>query len=69
MLRSIAGEYLNGPIITFDWDCDLVDLGRVFEPFDDVRIDVQLLGCMRELSAGSFESGFEYSRVGALLRL
>jgi hypothetical protein len=61
VLCSVACEYLYRPIITFDGDRDLVDLFRVFEALDDVRIDVEVTRSMLELTAGCFESGCNFS--------
>jgi len=41
MLGSITREHLDCSIITFDGDGDFVDLLGMFQPFDDILVDIE----------------------------
>jgi len=55
MLGSITREHLDCSIITFDGDGDFVDLLGMFQPFDDILVDIEMASSLVKLSARRFE--------------
>lgn len=49
VLDSVAGIHIDGSIILFNRDVNLMDVCRIFQPLYDVRVQIEILSSVGEL--------------------